>query len=144
MRTRDQGPFQGNWNIGRVHPTAHEPANGDHILGDGMTAEMRQKILQAIEDEVNSRPSSIEFEMAYQARVAIDRIRFAIRQTEEFAPRTDEMREVGIQLLGALDRLQNAERRFQQRFRTTATNGKPRQIESVECDMKTCPNGGRS
>ena len=35
--------------------------------------------VQPIEDSVHSRPSGIEFEMAYQARVAIDRIRFAIK-----------------------------------------------------------------
>lgn len=40
---------------------------------------MRQ-IVETIEADVQSRPSAIEFEMAYQARVAIDRIRFAVRQ----------------------------------------------------------------
>ena len=39
---------------------------------------MRQ-IVETIEADVQSRPSAIEFEMAYQARVAIDRIKFAIR-----------------------------------------------------------------
>jgi hypothetical protein len=33
--------------------------------------------------------------MAYQARVAIDRIKFAIKHTEQFAPRTDTIREAG-------------------------------------------------
>jgi hypothetical protein len=44
----------------------------------------------------------MEFEMAYQARIAIDRIRFAIRHTEQVAPRTDPMRDVDFQLLDAL------------------------------------------
>ena len=35
--------------------------------------------VQSIEESDHSRPSGIEFEMAYQARVAIDRIRFAIK-----------------------------------------------------------------
>jgi hypothetical protein len=39
--------------------------------------------------------------MAYQARVAIDRIRFAIEQTEQFAPQTGQIREAGLQLLDA-------------------------------------------
>jgi hypothetical protein len=33
----------------------------------------------------------MEFEMAYQARVAMDRIRFAIKHAEQFAPHTDKM-----------------------------------------------------
>jgi hypothetical protein len=74
--------------------------------------------LETIEDEVNSRPSSIEFEMAYQARVAIDRIRFAIKHTEQFGPRTDQMRDAGLQLLDALQRLETVDRRFQERSRT--------------------------
>ena len=109
-----------------------------------MSSEMMHKVLRMIDAEAQLRPGGVDYELAYQARVAIDRIRFAIRQTEEFAPRSDQMREVGLQLLDALDRLQSAERRFQQRFRTPATNGKSRQTESVECDLKTCQNGGRS
>jgi hypothetical protein len=34
--------------------------------------------------------------MAYQARVAIDRIRFAIKHTEQFCPRSDQVREAEI------------------------------------------------
>ena len=82
-----------------------------------MSSEIMHEILQTIEEEVNSRPCAIEFEMAYQARVAIDRIRFAIKHTEQFAPRTDAMRESGIQLLDALERLETADRRFQHRSR---------------------------
>ena len=52
--------------------------------------------------EPRDHPSPIEFEMAYQARVAIDRIRFAIKHTEQFARQTDRSREVGLQLLDAL------------------------------------------
>ena len=76
-----------------------------------MSSEIMHQILQAIEEEVNSRPSAIEFEMAYQARAAIDRIRFAIKHTEQFCPRSDQLREAGLQLLDALERL-GAVRRF--------------------------------
>jgi hypothetical protein len=55
--------------------------------------------------------------MAYQARVAIDRIRFAIKHTEQFGPRSDQMREAGLQLLDALQRLETVDRRFQARSR---------------------------
>ena len=82
-----------------------------------MSPEVRRQILQVIEDGVNSRPSAIEFEMAYQARVAIDRIRFAIKHTEQFVPCTDQTREAGLQLLDALERLERVERRFQERSR---------------------------
>jgi hypothetical protein len=75
------------------------------------------QILETIETEVNARSSSIEFEMAYQMRVATERIRFAIRQAEQYGPKTDPMREIGVQLLDALERLESADRKFQLRSR---------------------------
>src|SRR5215469_6128359 len=83
-----------------------------------MSSEAMHEFLQTVEAEVQSRPTPTEFEMAYQARVAIDRIRFAIKHTEQFGPRTDQMREAGLQLLDALGRLESAERSFQLRFRS--------------------------
>jgi hypothetical protein len=47
-----------------------------------MSSDIMNQILQTIEAEMRSRPTAIEFEMAYQARVAIDRIRFAIKHRE--------------------------------------------------------------
>ena len=89
------------------------------------------EILQLIEADVHAQPAPTEFEMAYQARVAIDRIRFAIKHTEQFAPHTDPMREVGLQLLDAMERLESADRSFQKRLKgprrdqdhDTAANG---------------------
>src|SRR5260370_28632859 len=83
-----------------------------------MSSEAMHEFLQTVEAEVQSRATPIEFEMAYQARVVIDRIRFAIKHTEQFGPRTDQMREAGLQLLDALERLESVERRFQQRSRS--------------------------
>jgi hypothetical protein len=80
---------------------------------------MMQDILETIEAEVRSRPSPIEFEMAYQARVASERIRFAIKQTELFAAPNAQLREANLQLLDALDRLESLDRRFQIRSRTS-------------------------
>jgi hypothetical protein len=77
---------------------------------------MRQ-IVAAIEADIQSRPSAIGFEMAYQARVAIDRIKFAIRHTEQFARPCETMRQAGLQLLDALDR------RFQVRSRMVNGHG---------------------
>src|SRR3954452_10365783 len=80
-----------------------------------MSSEAMHQILEQIAADVQSRPSPIEFEMAYQARVAIDRIKFAIKHTEQFAPNTDPIREAGLQLLDALQRLETVDRRFQER-----------------------------
>jgi hypothetical protein len=82
-----------------------------------MSSEAMHQFLDQIEADVQSRPSPIEFEIAYQARVAIDRIKFAIKHTEQFAPHTDPIREAGLQLLDALERLEAVDRRFQQRSR---------------------------
>jgi hypothetical protein len=55
--------------------------------------------VQMIEDQVDSRPTLFEYELADQARVAIERIRFAIKQTEQFCPRSEPVRRAGLQLL---------------------------------------------
>jgi transposase len=97
------------------------------------------QVLRTIEDEVNSRPSGIEFEIAYQARVAIDRIRFAIKHTEQFYPRSDPMRETGLQLLEALERLEAVDRGFQERSRIsrrTRRTGTERTPENGEGTKK--------
>ena len=86
-----------------------------------MSSEAMHQILEQIEADVQSRPSPIEFELAYQARVAMDRIKFAIKHTEQFAPDSDAMRDVGLQLLDALDRLEVVDRRVQQRSRKNAS-----------------------
>ena len=82
-----------------------------------MRSDIMRHIVQTIETRVEWQPRPIEFEMAYQARVAVERIKFAIRHTEQFAPQTDPMLEVGLQLLDALQRLESVDRRFQERSR---------------------------
>jgi hypothetical protein len=82
-----------------------------------MCSEVMNQIRQTIDDEVNSRPSAFEFEMAYQARTAIDRIKFAIKHTEQFGARTEQMFEASLQLLDAVERLEMLDRRFQERSR---------------------------
>ena len=82
-----------------------------------MKSEFVNQILDTIETQVRSRPSGMEFEMAYQARIAVDRIKFAIKQIEQAGGRPDQIREAGMLLLDALDRLETVERRFQQRSR---------------------------
>ena len=82
-----------------------------------MSLEILRQIIATIEADATSRPSAIEFEMAYQARVAIDRIKFAIRHAEQIVKPCEAMREVGMQLLDALQRLESLDRRFQARSR---------------------------
>ena len=86
-----------------------------------MSLEIMRQIIETIQADALSRPSALEFEMAYQVRVAIDRIKFAIRHAEQFAKPCDAMRESGMQLLDALQRLESLDRRFQARSR----NAKP-------------------
>jgi hypothetical protein len=57
------------------------------------------RFLEQIEADVHSRPSPIEFKMACQARAVIDRLKFAIKYTEQFAPRTETVREARLRLL---------------------------------------------
>jgi len=94
-------------------PVGLQPGYGRE--NTNMKSQLAEEIFELIEARSHPRPGPIEFEMAYQARVAIDRIRFAIKHTEQFAPRTDELREAELQLLDALERLERVDRRFQQR-----------------------------
>jgi len=91
-----------------------------------MSSEVRNQSRQTIEDEVNSRPSAFEFEMAYQARTAIDRIKFAIKHTEQFGTRTEQMFEASLQLLDAVERLETLDRRFQERSRLGSRSSQTR------------------
>jgi hypothetical protein len=72
------------------------------------------EFFQLLDREVQSGPAAIVFELAYQARIAIDQIKFAIRHAEQSVPLSESAREVNLQLLDALNRLQSAERHFPQ------------------------------
>ena len=102
-----------------------------------MSLEFMRQIIETIEADVTSRPSAIEFEMAYQVRVAIDRIKFAIRHAEQFVKPCEAIREAGMQLLDALQRLEAIDRRFQARSQivTPHKNGNMRERAGVgrEC-----------
>jgi hypothetical protein len=78
-------------------------------------SELAEEIFALIEARSQARPTPMEFEMAYQARVAMDRIKFAIKHAEQFGTQTEPMREAGLQLLDAFQRLETADRRFQKR-----------------------------
>jgi hypothetical protein len=94
-----------------------------------MNSQMMHQIIGMIESEVQTRPSPIEFEMAYQARIAMDCIKFAIKHAEQFSNPCGQMREASLQLLEALDRLEQLDRRFRVRSRALRSpdiNGKGR------------------
>jgi hypothetical protein len=82
-----------------------------------MTSETMDRIVEMIDLAAQARPSPIEFEMAYQARIAADRIRFAIKHAEEFSKPCVQMRDAATALLEALERLESLDRRFQHRSR---------------------------
>jgi len=94
-----------------------------------MLSEITHEVVE-ISEEVQSRPSAIEFEMAYQARVVIDRIRFAIKHAEQFARPCETMREIGLELLDALERLEALDRRFQARSCTSISKKNGRAEEA--------------
>jgi|GEM_PF-4810924 len=75
-----------------------------------VTAHFKKSLLR-------TRQAASTFELAYQAHIAVDRIRFAIRQTDQLAANQPVLQEVGMQLLDALDRLETADRHFQESFR---------------------------
>jgi len=85
-----------------------------------MKSEITHQIVETMEAEVRSRPSPLEFEMAYQARVAMDRIKFAIKHAEQFSKPCIHMRDASLQLLDALEHLESLDRRFQIRSRVAA------------------------
>ena len=87
-----------------------------------MKPQIVRELLALIEARVASRPSPIEYEMAYQVRVAIDRLRFAITQVEKMGGPAG-CRETVLQLLDALDRLKAADLRFQTHFRGPRVSG---------------------
>lgn len=85
-----------------------------------MTTKFVEEVVAELTRVAQSTPSPLEFEMAYQAKVASDRIRFAVRQIDRTQTCSSELRETNLQLLDALDRLESAERKFQQSFRRSA------------------------
>jgi hypothetical protein len=52
-------------------------------------SELAEEIFALIEARSHARPTPMEFEMAYEARVAMHRIRFAIKHAEQFGPQTE-------------------------------------------------------
>ena len=71
-----------------------------------MSSETMHKIVELLESAAHEQPSPMEFEMAYQARIASDRIRFAIRHADQLAKTCEQMRDDCLQSLEALERME--------------------------------------
>jgi hypothetical protein len=90
-----------------------------------MTTEFADKVFSIVESIIQRRTNPVEFEVAYQARVAINHIRFAIKVTEHSADQPDLLREARFQLLEALSRLEAADRGFKRRFQALPRDDSP-------------------
>ena len=77
------------------------------------SSELAKEVFSLVEEKIFSRRSSMEFEMAYQIRVAGERIRFAIKAMDKIGSGPTSVQEISLQLLDALKRLEDTERRFQ-------------------------------
>jgi hypothetical protein len=97
-----------------------------------MSADFARKVMAIVETGMKTRPASVEFELAYQTRTAADRIRFAITEIDEAARHSDQIRNASLQLLDALDRLESADRHFQEGWRRGKTDDANESIESIE------------
>jgi hypothetical protein len=80
-----------------------------------MNSKIMHEIIKKTESAAHSHPSPMEYEMAYQARIAMDRIRFAIKHANQFSHPSEQMLQASMHLLEALERLEHLDRRFQAR-----------------------------
>jgi hypothetical protein len=81
------------------------------------SSELAKEVVSIVEAKIRSTHSASEFEMAYQGKLAVERIRFAIKAIEQTESTAVSLEEACLQLLDALDRLESVHRRFQHRFR---------------------------
>jgi hypothetical protein len=64
-----------------------------------MRTELANEFRRLMDNEIESRPSAMCFEFAYQGKVAMDRIRFAIRSVERFANHSGPALEANLRSL---------------------------------------------
>ncbi len=104
------------------------------------SSELAREVFALVEARIRSRPSPIQFEMAYQARIAMEQIRFAIKQIEKQLPGSHLVCEASLQLADALDRLQSADRHFQEQLRSLRAPAARPDCENDK-DSKSTANG---
>jgi hypothetical protein len=86
------------------------------------TSQLAKEVFSIVERKVLSDSPSMEFEMAYQMKVAGERIRFALKSMDRIAPGAT-VQEISLQLLDALDRMERVDRRFQRQSSHNQSNG---------------------
>jgi hypothetical protein len=79
------------------------------------STELAKEVCSIIEAKILGGPSPVEFEMAYQMRIGIEKLRFAIRAMDTIGTNPMSVQEISFQLLDALNRLEKTERHFQSR-----------------------------
>jgi hypothetical protein len=72
-----------------------------------MNSELLHQVVEMIEAEGQARRSGMEFDMAYQARVAIDRIKLAVKRSEQGGGQPDQMRDSGARGRRPMVRISN-------------------------------------
>ena len=93
------------------------------------SSELAKEVFSIVEKKVISDRSSMEFEMAYQMRVASEKIRFAIKAMDTVG-RGPIAQEVSLQLLDALQRLEMLDHRFEVRSCGRLVNGDAREARA--------------
>jgi hypothetical protein len=76
-----------------------------------MTYAAKMKLIALLESASDTNRER-QFEFAYAAKVALERIRFAVRQIGNDSATKAELHEAAFQLMDALNFLQSADRRF--------------------------------
>lgn len=104
------------------------------------SSELAREVFALVEARIRSRPSPIQFEMAYQARIAMEQIRFAIKQVEKHLRGEHAASETSLQLADALERLQSADRHFQEQLRSLRAPSASADCENGK-DSKSTVNG---
>lgn len=86
-----------------------------------MNASNQLKLLELFDTYSAENQTPLAFELAYQVRVAIDKIRFAITQIDSCAKHSSQVHEASLQLADTLDRLSAADRKFDRSVRVART-----------------------
>lgn len=78
------------------------------------SSQLAKEVFSIVERKVLAERPSMEFEMAYQMKVAGEKIRFVLKSIDMFGLGS-VAQEISLQLLDALQRMEDVDRRFQNR-----------------------------
>ena len=95
-------------------------------VGIKMTAKPFARLLSIINGQNTAHLAPVHFELAYQARLSVEKIKFVIKQLDS-SNQDARTQESILQLLDVLDRLQSADQHFQDQFRSRRADRTPAQ-----------------